>query len=484
MLRNKFLANLFLIISLVFPTNLLSMDCFQDDECPWWKIDFEKEIEPLTLDLVKQITLENWKDRPMISGDFLYLVDAFASMMISTYRSCNWAEGENVEEQVSKILALKTTGAVQFPAAPLLPCVAKLILPAKSKMNIIGDIHGNLDTTEDLLDSLFKNGIIDKFMKTLHGEYLFFLGDYFDRGEDSFKVFSTALLLAIKNPGKVFLLRGNHEFIKINQKFNLEGALAKFKVDEIRKILLVNFLVMVYEFLLAEVLVGYSGPQIKYQFLVHSCPDFRFDYSTILNFHEEEHAQKAQAIYFWHLKRDGCLNSTQLQAFFDGIKKRYDQFELMHNLLPKYFLGFLGCDIEIQDSCVLEGKKEFEHGSAVSCYFIREFFDLFTTSSHQIVGVIHGHQHLSPAKMVRRDPIGLMPGCCGFCTSRKNQQCDLFMPGRNTYFCSADTFPIFTVISGAIISKRNGFLDYQSTFLRTWCGEVAESGVWAAQAVY
>ena len=39
----------------------------------------------------------------------------------------------------------------------------------------------------------------------------FFLGDYTDRGDFNLQVLSSVLLLSAKNPGKVFLLRGNHE---------------------------------------------------------------------------------------------------------------------------------------------------------------------------------------------------------------------------------------------------------------------------------
>ena len=62
----------------------------------------------------------------------------------------------------------------------------------------IGDIHGNLEHLEILLNMIPEN------------EQLVFLGDYIDRGPDSYGVINKLKQLEKENPDYIFL-RGNHE---------------------------------------------------------------------------------------------------------------------------------------------------------------------------------------------------------------------------------------------------------------------------------
>ncbi len=71
-------------------------------------------------------------------------------------------------------------------------------MPNKGTAAIVGDIHGDLESLEFIL-SHFEH------------DYIVFLGDYGDRGEDSPEVFYTLLKLKRDYPHKFTLLRGNHE---------------------------------------------------------------------------------------------------------------------------------------------------------------------------------------------------------------------------------------------------------------------------------
>lgn len=75
------------------------------------------------------------------------------------------------------------------------------LLSLKSPLVIVGDLHGHFG---DLIRILKTDRIPDN-------RYLF-LGDYVDRGNFSLELVILLVLLKIKFPGNLFLIRGNHEF--------------------------------------------------------------------------------------------------------------------------------------------------------------------------------------------------------------------------------------------------------------------------------
>lgn len=94
-----------------------------------------------------------------------------------------------------------------------LPYAQKLVVPPGSRCIFKGDLHGDLHSLVAFIDQLKENGDTStedplKFIKPL---YLIFLGDYVDRGVWGLEVIYLLLLLKIKNPDQVFLIRGNHE---------------------------------------------------------------------------------------------------------------------------------------------------------------------------------------------------------------------------------------------------------------------------------
>jgi serine/threonine-protein phosphatase PP1 catalytic subunit len=71
---------------------------------------------------------------------------------------------------------------------------------------LIGDIHGNLNALEYVMQMREKLG----YKKIL------FLGDYVDRGMQGTEVLTKLFQLKLREPENVFLLRGNHETIDMN----------------------------------------------------------------------------------------------------------------------------------------------------------------------------------------------------------------------------------------------------------------------------
>ena len=80
---------------------------------------------------------------------------------------------------------------------------------------VVGDLHGDLEAAVKIID------------RYLGGHRLVFLGDYVDRGGFSLETVSYLLALKLLHPKRVFLLRGNHESILVNQSYGFYYELAR-----------------------------------------------------------------------------------------------------------------------------------------------------------------------------------------------------------------------------------------------------------------
>ncbi|MHA1802969.1 MAG: metallophosphoesterase [Promethearchaeota archaeon] len=90
-----------------------------------------------------------------------------------------------------------------------------LIYIPKGKILIVGDLHGDLETLEKILEKFFK----EKF------DYLLFLGDYVDRGAKQVEVINTLFYYKTHFPSKIILIRGNHEDRTINRQYGFYDEL-------------------------------------------------------------------------------------------------------------------------------------------------------------------------------------------------------------------------------------------------------------------
>ena len=119
--------------------------------------------------------------------------DALMQQFHSTLSKCELLREQDVRLLCSKAKEIFTSEANVTPVAA----------PA----TIAGDIHGQF---YDLLE-LFKVG------GDVPGTNYVFMGDIVDRGYHSVECFSLLLVLKVRYPRKVTLLRGNHESRQITQ---------------------------------------------------------------------------------------------------------------------------------------------------------------------------------------------------------------------------------------------------------------------------
>lgn len=79
-------------------------------------------------------------------------------------------------------------------------------LPSQGKVVFVGDTHGDLDASQQ---------VIQRYLKKPYR--IVFLGDYVDRGDYSEENIQYLLGLKLKHPEEIFLLGGNHEGFMVKQ---------------------------------------------------------------------------------------------------------------------------------------------------------------------------------------------------------------------------------------------------------------------------
>jgi len=95
-----------------------------------------------------------------------------------------------------------------------------LIFIPKSKIMVVGDLHGDLETLHKIIQQFFRDNY----------DILLFLGDYVDRGAKQVEVINVLFYYKKILPDKIVLLRGNHEDPIINRQYGFYDQIRlKFK---------------------------------------------------------------------------------------------------------------------------------------------------------------------------------------------------------------------------------------------------------------
>jgi len=96
-------------------------------------------------------------------------------------------------------------------------------LPSQGKVVFVGDTHGDLDASQQ---------VVRRYLKKPY--CVVFLGDYVDRGDRSEENIQYLLKLKLKHPEEIFLLSGNHEGFMVKEFYpsNFWGSLSAREIEE------------------------------------------------------------------------------------------------------------------------------------------------------------------------------------------------------------------------------------------------------------
>jgi hypothetical protein len=108
------------------------------------------------------------------------------------------------------------------------PFALKISINSGGMAYFWGDLHGDVAALAIALKKLKDDRVIDDAFAIIAPDtYFFFLGDMVDRGAYQTDLLSLIFILAAQNMGKVFLIRGNHEDLIMNNSFGFINQLKR-----------------------------------------------------------------------------------------------------------------------------------------------------------------------------------------------------------------------------------------------------------------
>eukprot|EP01130_Rhizamoeba_saxonica_P006309 TRINITY_DN2514_c0_g1_i2.p1 TRINITY_DN2514_c0_g1~~TRINITY_DN2514_c0_g1_i2.p1 ORF type:complete len:315 (-),score=65.49 TRINITY_DN2514_c0_g1_i2:50-994(-) len=107
------------------------------------------------------------------------------------------------------------------------PTLLEITVKPDQKLVVVGDIHGNFQVLETVLN----HGI------NIEENLYVFLGDFVDREKNSHPVMQLVLALKVAYPKNIYLLRGNHECVKITEMYGFkEETIARYNQEDAEEI--------------------------------------------------------------------------------------------------------------------------------------------------------------------------------------------------------------------------------------------------------
>lgn len=128
------------------------------------------------------------------------------------------------------LASLDTPAARQLFLSHHYAFVGRAKLPVGARLAIFGDVHGSFISLARFLVKLAEpapglNCFDAASMEFRPGCFALFCGDLVDRGPNGPETLALILALRLRNPGRVFVVRGNHEGTSQNRKSGFHDQL-------------------------------------------------------------------------------------------------------------------------------------------------------------------------------------------------------------------------------------------------------------------
>mgnify|MGYP005990669991 CR=1 FL=1 len=154
------------------------------------------------------------------------LLEEAAAQQLQMMRSFGWFDDQLLPRGLNhSAVAAKLTDLTDQSNVKL-PFVQRVQLPVNATVFVWGDLHGSLHPFLRHLGMLRRLGALDAQWRLAPQVHLLFLGDYVDRGPYGVEVIATALRLKVSNPGRVWMVRGNHEDAALNAQSTFAPEMA------------------------------------------------------------------------------------------------------------------------------------------------------------------------------------------------------------------------------------------------------------------
>ncbi|MCF7799419.1 metallophosphoesterase [Candidatus Babeliales bacterium] len=297
--------------------------------------------------------------------------------------------------------------------------VEKIKIKEDSEICFIGDLHGCVDSLEDLLKDAIPNNYLDfnSFKILKEDFYIVFLGDYTDRNCYGFETLCLILKLAIANPDKVLLLRGNHENIDMLVEDNdfKEELYRKFSSLRVN----INFAISkISEFYKSLPVALFIGAEHGEQYLMccHGGIDLIFDLDSFLGIDNSqkfcEVSQYSAINFIWTdfcQRNPGVIRVQSITAdFMNNFFKRarnnvqaifrghqHEAFGLKMLFMPSIFYAHYLNSPYFPESGIFHWKKvvKNEDQESIEGFRIGDYLPIFTISSASSCPFLIGNQY-------------------------------------------------------------------------------------------
>lgn len=287
------------------------------------------------------------------------------------------------------ILALLKSFIAQYKQAQLKPFLYTKIFKQTDKIIVVGDLHGSAKSIRIILEDLYIKGLVDKDGILDPHVYLFFTGDYSDRGPHSQEVWAILAQLKMSNPEHLFLLRGNHESLAVAKDFDFFASMQAFLALE-DDLIPEQFLTDLF----------YSLPQA----FIMGCPT-------------GESSQGKTHFSFLLVCHGGIEEAASLtfpmRIAVDAYQKNMsDQPIFSHELFPGFlaqirselfeFSGFMWSDffasthdhVDPETKCSERGDWLKQYNSSFVRSYLEQHIGASDQGSFSLDAIIRGHQHI------------------------------------------------------------------------------------------